>query len=100
MTQPLAVVLTRRAFSQVVGIDRWWRGPRRGAPTLFRDELTQTLQLLSSTPEVGTTPRDATLSGVRRVLLPRSGYHAYYRVQAHTVQVLAVWHAKRRPPKL
>jgi len=40
--------------------------------------------------------------GLRRILLPRSGYHVYYRVREgqRRVDVLSFWHARRLPPAL
>jgi len=41
--------------------------------------------------------KSARVAGVRRVHLPRVGYHLYYRVarRARRVEILAFWHAKR-----
>jgi len=83
-----------------VGIERWWRTNRRAAPELFREDLEQAIVLLESTPTAGSPASDATLVGVRRVLLRRCRYHLYYRLEGEAVQVLAIWHAMRLPPKL
>jgi plasmid stabilization system protein ParE len=32
--------------------------------------------------------------------LAETRYHVYFRVVADTLEVLAVWHAKRQPPRL
>jgi hypothetical protein len=38
--------------------------------------------------------------GIRRLLLVETGYHAYYQVQPLGVEIVCVWKANRREPKL
>jgi len=33
--------------------------------------------------------------GIRRLILPRTRYHVYYRVAGQVLEILAVWHAVR-----
>lgn len=101
MTTPLAVFFTRRAEREAVMEDRWWRENRPAAPDLLARELERALSLLTIGPMLGPAARDVRLRGVRRILLSRTGYHVYYRVQPRKrrVLVLALWSARRgRPP--
>ena len=93
----------RQAQAQADKIDDWWVENRPSAPALFADELEATLRLIRSSPGAGVgwpTPRRPTL---RRILMPRTQHHVYFRVDQakKTVFVLAVWGAPRgRGPKL
>jgi plasmid stabilization system protein ParE len=100
MTGRPRLAFTPRARAHVLGIERWWRRNRLSAPDLFREELQRALSLVESTPTVGSRTQDAALAGVRRVPLPRCRYHLYYRVAGDQIQVLAVWHMMRVPPRL
>lgn len=101
MTKPtLCVVFTKKASEHVRKIKMWWEANRRAAPDLFADELDGTLAAVASTPTLGIPAPDTRLSGIRRTLLPRARYHVYFRVKDGALEVLAVWHAKRMPPKI
>ena len=100
MTKALAVVFTRRAECQAERIDAWWTANRKAAPLLFKRELTQMLEMIAAAPTIGTLAKSARLAIVRRVLTPRTKYHVYYRADEHTLVVLAIWHAKRIPPRV
>jgi len=73
----------------------WWHEHRRAAPTLFDRELLEALELLSEMPNIGAPysvrPR------YRRLLLRRTGYHVYYRVDeaVGVIYVVSVWHTRR-----
>jgi hypothetical protein len=84
-------------------IEEWWAENRPAAPTTFTDELEETFNLIRTTPCAGIrwpTPRRPTL---RRILMPKTQNHVYFRVEdaENTVFVLAVWGApKGRGPGL
>lgn len=46
-------------------------------------------------PSLGAPAKAERAPGLRRVLLRRTRYHAYYRVRDEVLEVLAVWHAAR-----
>jgi plasmid stabilization system protein ParE len=101
----LQVVLTARAARETRTALVWWREHRPAAPRLLARERRGTLALLAllaSAPGLGALARDTRLAGVRRALLPRSRYHVYYRVDAGAsrLEVLALWHTRRRAPRL
>ncbi len=99
----MKLIVGRRAARQVSRIERWWFENRPSAPTLFTDELERTFRLLVESPAAGVgwpTPRRPDL---RRVLMPETRNHVYFRVDepTQTVRVLAVWGAPRgSAPKL
>lgn len=95
MSEVLAVVVQGRAAREIEIINAWWHEHRTSAPGLFASELETMLAALALVPTLGVIARDVRLSGVRRVLLTRSRYHLYYRVSGTTVEVLAIWHARR-----
>jgi plasmid stabilization system protein ParE len=61
------------------------------------DDLGRAFELLVAQPGIGARARNATKESVRRLLLSRTGYHLYYRVnvEAGRIEVLALWHARR-----
>lgn len=96
------VVFTENALAQLEQIDTWWHTNRPENPTLVEAEIREAIQALSAQPEVGTVFTRRGVRGVRRLLLSRSQYHVYYRVNRDEklVQIVAVWHASRKkgPP--
>jgi plasmid stabilization system protein ParE len=63
----------------------------------FLTELRNSIEALERFPELG---RASQQKGVRLLLLVRTGYHVYYRWNGSRVDVLSIWQATRRPPKL
>ena len=98
----LAVVVTPRAARQMRAALEWWRENRLAAPELLDQELRGVLAVIAAAPTLGAPARDAHLVGVRRILLRRTRYHVYYRVDvaAGRLEILALWHARRQPPSL
>jgi plasmid stabilization system protein ParE len=98
----LRVVLTENALDQLEQIDAWWHTNRPKNPTLVEAELREAIQALSAQPEAGTIFARRGVRGVRRLLLPRSQYYVYYRVNRDEkqVQIVAVWRTSRKkgPP--
>ena len=93
----------RRAQQQADRKARWWAEHRPGAATLFLDELERTFRLVVETPGAGVSWPTPKRPRLRRVLMPRTGNHVYFEVDAtgQTVHVLAIWGAPRgRTPLL
>ena len=98
MNPPLPIRFTRRASRQVDDAGQWWHEHRTKAPAALREELERALQLIGSQPDVGAWARNTRLTGVRRILLRRVGYHLYYRLldtPSRSIQVVALWHTSR-----
>jgi plasmid stabilization system protein ParE len=95
--------VAKRAEQQADRIEQWWKESRSSAPRIFADELESTIRLIRETPGVGVRWPSARRPGIRRVLMPKTEHHVYFRVDeaTATVHVLAVWGAPRGSgPKL
>ena len=102
MTTTLTVAVTPRAARQMRAALAWWREHRLAAPEMLDQELRGVIAVITAAPTLGASARDTRLAGVRRILLRRTRYHLYYRVDpgAGRLDILALWHARRRPPSL
>jgi plasmid stabilization system protein ParE len=89
-----------RARREIAVDIAWWRLHRSSDPRALRDEIARGCDLLSRNPEAGPAAED--YPGVRRLLLLRVSYHLYYRVNhaARQIEIVALWHTRRRPPVL
>jgi plasmid stabilization system protein ParE len=97
------VAYTRKARQLIERIGRWWVTNREAAPDLFFAELDAAIELLETSPEVGSPYRTKQGDVVRRILLPRTNYHVYYRIELELdlVLVISVWSTHRgRGPSL
>ena len=95
--------VAKRAEQQVDRIEQWWKENRPSAPRIFTEELGSTLGLICEMPGVGVRWPSARRPGIRRILMPKTEHHVYFRVNetGATVHVLAVWGAPRgRGPRL
>jgi len=99
MSLPLRVRFQARAAGEVAETDAWWRA-NRDAADLFAQELSDMIAILAEAPGVGSPALDSELVPVRRVVFRKTRYHVYFRVVADTLEILAVWHARRQPPVL
>jgi plasmid stabilization system protein ParE len=88
--------LARRALADAKRKKTWWQR-NRDAADLFEQELDATLERVAATPALG--QRVEQRGGgvwVRRWLMPKTGNHVYYAVEANEIVVLSVWGAARR----
>lgn len=94
--------LAPRAVREAERCAAWWREHRPAARTLFEEELRAALDQLRGAPHVGGVYEMVGGREYRRLLMPETRYHVYYRVVAPDhVRVLAVWSAVRgRGPRL
>lgn len=93
----LSIQVTPEAEIQVEEIDAWWRANRSSASSLFRCEFEDALALLVDTPRLGVLQPESFIPGLRRLLLGRTRFHLFYRVDEAVggVVVLGVWAAMR-----
>jgi plasmid stabilization system protein ParE len=89
-----------QTWSQYRAAATWWRNHRDKAPEAFEDDFAVAAHLIRREPGVGVPARFGRYRGVRRVYLERIRYYIYYRESEDAVEILAIRHASRRPPKL
>ncbi len=95
--------LAEPAQRQAADIEGWWAENRPAASSLFAQEFRDTLEFIRTNPGVGIGWPTDRHPDLRRVIMPRTRHHLYFRVDvpSQVVQVLAVWGAPRGSgPKL
>jgi plasmid stabilization system protein ParE len=95
--------LSPRAIREAERCARWWREYRPAARALFEEELHRALDQIRGAPELGSSFRSKKRGReYRRVLMPETRYHVYYRmVGPDQVLIAAIWSAVRgRGPAL
>ena len=94
--------LAPRAVRDAERHARWWRENRPRARTLFDDELRVALDQIRFSPAIGIVYQATSGREHRRVLMPSTRYHLYYRLVApDRIRVVAIWSAVRgRGPAL
>jgi plasmid stabilization system protein ParE len=94
--------LAQKALRDILREARWWLANRGDAPLLFEKELAEALEKIRKWPEAPKVYRVKGRRITRRVLMPGTGCHVYYRVQKpDIVRVVSVWGASRGDePKL
>ena len=99
----MKIVFTPESDRQASEKERWWREHRPASPTLFADELSDVLDLIAHTPNVGAVYQTVSGRHARRVLMPRTKNHVYFEVDEAQQRVIvhAVWGTPRgRGPDL
>ncbi len=91
-----------RAVSEAERCARWWRENRPAARLLFDEELRDALDRIRAAPLSGSAYEATPGREHRRVLMPETRHHVYYRVTGiDRVRVVAIWSAVRgRGPAL
>ena len=94
--------LAPRAVRDAERHARWWRENRPTARLLFDQELAAALEQIRTQPESGLAYPGIAGKDYRRLLLPRTRFHVYYRLAASDrIRVVAIWGAVReRGPRL
>lgn len=72
---------------------RWYEGRRAGLGDEFLESAEEVLNRLERMPEI----HAVVYKGVRKAVLRRFPYVAYYRIVEEEVEVLAVVHGRRDP---
>jgi plasmid stabilization system protein ParE len=91
-----------RAIREAERCARWWRENRMTAPALFEEELRMALDRIRAAPALGSRYDIVPGREHRRVLMPVSRHHVYYRIMGpDRVRIVAVWSAVRaRGPRV
>ncbi len=97
MSPALDVRFTPLAARHIREAEEWWRENRTAAPNAVREELEQIFEIVALQPRIGARAKSSRFQGVRRIYIPRIGYHAYYHFVGSPgfIEVLALWHARR-----
>jgi plasmid stabilization system protein ParE len=86
------------ALRQIDRASAWWRAHRDKAPSAFDDDIDEAIALIRRNRGVGQPVQ--LRKPARRIWLPRIRYFLYYRDRGEFLEIIALWHASRRPPKL
>lgn len=93
------VVFTRRAERQTTAAAHWWAQHRDKAPDAFDEDFVEGVKRIAANAGLGVPV--AQRKGVRKLLLDRVRYYIYYRVVSDDVlEIISIWHASRRSPRL
>lgn len=85
-----------RADREAEKASRWWRKHRPSTATLFDHELRAAAVAIAESPGTPRVILEIDGSAIRRVSLPKTGYHVYYAWDgADVVLIVAIWHARR-----
>ena len=92
-----ALLVSRNAERHVSNASDWWYENRTAAPTLLVEEFRRSVELITTRPRAGSRFRGRTDVEIRPVLLEKTRYYLYYRVDEaqEVVEVLALWHQSR-----
>lgn len=92
----MKIELAARAAGEAERGARWWREHRLDSPKLFEDELWRALHQIRSEPGLGVPYKARSGREYRRILMPVTRYHVYYRLLDPTrIRVAAIWSATR-----
>ncbi len=93
------LLISARARREIAEAHEWWKVHRDKAPQALQEELRETFELLLQTPQIGILVPTRKQKFMRRIFLPRTRYYVYYRNTAPGIEILALWHSSRRPPR-
>ncbi len=94
-----SLTIRPRARRQLQAAERWWVQHRDKAPDAFDEDIAAGFASIAANPHVH--QRVHGKPSMRRILLERIRYYVYYRImESGDIEVLSLWHASRRPPRL
>lgn len=91
----LAYRIKARAQREIERAAKWWAENRLASPGAVRKDVQDALEILTEQPAIGTKVDTGRPLQVRRLLLDRTKYFFYYRVNGNQLEVLSVWHSGR-----
>ncbi len=93
------LLISDRAPRELDEAQGWWLENREKAPDALEEELRAAYELLLETPHIGLRVPTRKRKFMRRIFLTRTGYYLYYLNSAPGIEILALWHSSRRPPR-
>lgn len=98
----MTIEIAQRAAQQIERAKRWWLKNRPYAQELFDRELHAAFEQIRTAPNSGHEYHRGRQHLVRRILMPQTRNHVYYRViNEEVAQVVTLWGAIRgRGPRL
>jgi toxin ParE1/3/4 len=93
MSKPLVVL--PEATAEIEDAARWYQARRLGLGIEFATAVDRALNEISKHPL--RWPRWLATSRYRRSVLRRFPYVIFYEIRQHTLEIVAVAHARRRP---
>ena len=93
------LLISDRAQRELAEAQDWWLTNREKAPDALEEELRAAYDMLLETPHVGLRVPTRKRKFMRRILLTRTVYYLYYQNSAPGIEILALWHSSRRPPR-
>lgn len=92
----MKIQYAQRALAEIAVCDQWWKA-NRDLKLLFEEELAAVVFRICSDPRLGQAYRTTPAGQQRRMLMPKTGHHLYYRFEApDLVYILSVWGARRK----
>lgn len=87
----MKIELAPRAAREAEACACWWRANRPDARLLFDEELRAALEQIKAAPQAGSLYDAHSGREHRRVLMPTTRFHLYYRVaSAEVIRVVAI----------
>lgn len=98
----MRIEIAPRALREAERSAGWWRENRPASRDLFEKELREALERIKAFPQLGSAYQAMAGLEHRRLLMPETRYHVYYRVAGpDLVRVVAIWSSVRgRGPEL
>jgi plasmid stabilization system protein ParE len=98
----VGVEFAPRALRQAAAARKWWSENRPDAPECFDQELAVVVDQIKVGPQIGNVYQVESSHVHRRLLMPVTRFHVYYRVLSpELVRIVAIWSGVReRGPRI
>lgn len=87
--------LSRRARNDLERVSKWWFREVGSPPRELLEELRSALRMLERVPEAGVAYASSHGRTIHRILLRKSQFHVYYRLEPGVVRVVSIWGTRR-----
>jgi plasmid stabilization system protein ParE len=93
------LLISERARRETSEAQQQWLVIRDDVAEALSEELRATFERLLETPAIGALVPTRKRKFMRSIYLARTKYYVYYLNSAPGIEILALWHASRRPPR-